>query len=1134
MPLPAESAAPSQKRRRRPEAVLPNDPLWYKDAIVYQLHVRTFFDGNGDGMGDFAGATARLGYLQDLGVNAVWVLPFYPSPWRDDGYDIADYTDVHPAYGTLSDFRYFLDEAHRRGIRVITELVINHTSDQHPWFQRARRARPGSKWRDFYVWSDTPDRYADARIIFQDFEASNWTWDPIARAYFWHRFYSQQPDLNFDNPAVHDAVLKAMDFWFRIGVDGMRLDAIPYLYEREGTNCENLPETHGFLRLLRKHVDEKWPNRMLLGEANQWPEDAVAYFGDGDECHMAFHFPVMPRLYMGVQMEDRFPVVDILEQTPPIPPTCKWAIFLRNHDELTLEMVTDEERDYMYRTYARDRQMRVNVGIRRRLAPLLGNDRRKTELMNALLFSLPGTPIVYYGDEIGMGDNIYLGDRNGVRTPMQWSAERNAGFSSANPQKLYLPVIIDPVYHYEAINVEVQRETPGSLLWWMRRMIALRSRFRAFSRGDMRFLFPENRKVLAFVRTYEEERILVVVNLSRHPQAVELDLSEWQGMRPVELTGGSAFRTIGEGPYMLTLGAYGFYWFALEQERREEELAEGGGDGEAPVLQYTGDWDELLLRPARRAALEAVLARYLPRMRWFGGKAKGIRSVAIQDALPVRSGGGRAYLTLLRVTADDESADTYVLPLAVARGAAAERIRQRFPQAVVARLRDPARASQHALLFDAFLDPDFAKGLLSTVALRRQLRGTAGSVHGQRTAALPPIAGAARSQVGAVIQRLTPSIVRAEQSNTSVIYGDRLILKLFRRLEEGINPDLEVGAYLTERGFQHTAPVAGALTYQRTGGESLTLGILQGYVQNEGDAWSFTLDELGLFYERVMNEPAPVTPEIRSHQLLAQHEAPATSEEFALLGPYAESVRLLARRTAEMHLSLAAPTDDRDFAPEPFGELYQRALYQSMRNLTSRVLQTLDRQADALPPEVQRDARRVLALRDALLNRFRQVVGRKMSAVRIRVHGDYHLGQVLYTGRDFVIIDFEGEPARPLGERRIKRGALADVAGMLRSFHYAAYTGLMHASQEAAITPKQRQRLDAWARFWTQRISALFLASYLETAQDAAFLPRRREELEILLDVYLLGKAVYELGYELNNRPDWVRIPVQGVLQLLG
>ena len=544
----------------------PADPLWYRDAIIYEVHVRAFQDSSGDGIGDFKGLTSRLDYLADLGVTAIWLLPFYPSPLRDDGYDIADYTKVHPDYGSLRDARTFIREAHERDLRVITELVFNHTSDQHPWFQRARRAKPGSPERNWYVWSDTPDRYKDARIIFKDFEASNWSWDPVAGAYFWHRFYSHQPDLNFEEPRVREALLKATDFWLEAGVDGLRLDAIPYLYEREGTNSENLPETHGFLKDLRRHVDEHFAERMLLAEANQWPEDSVEYFGDGDECHMAFHFPLMPRMFMALRMEDRFPILDILEQTPALPETCQWALFLRNHDELTLEMVTDEERDYMYRVYAADPQARINLGIRRRLAPLLGNNRRRIELMNGLLFSLPGTPVIYYGDEIGMGDNVYVGDRNGVRTPMQWSSDRNSGFSSANRQRLYLPIVTDPEYHYEAVNVDAQQSNPQSLLWWMKRVIALRKRHPAFGRGSLRFLHPENRRILAFVREHEDETILVVANLSRYAQWTELPLDAFEGRVPVELFGSVDFPRIGADPYMISLGPHSFLWFRLARD----------------------------------------------------------------------------------------------------------------------------------------------------------------------------------------------------------------------------------------------------------------------------------------------------------------------------------------------------------------------------------------------------------------------------------------------------------------------------------------------------------------------------------------------------------------------------------------
>ncbi len=540
----------------------PDDPLWYKDAIVYEVHVKAFFDSNDDGVGDFRGLIEKLDYVQDLGVTAIWLLPTYPSPLKDDGYDISDYRDIQPAYGTLQDFEDFVEAAHRRGIRVITELVMNHTSDQHPWFQSARLG-PTSPFHDYYVWSDTDDRYRDARIIFTDTERSNWTWDAVAKQYYWHRFFGCQPDLNFDNPAVRREMLDTLRFWLDRGVDGLRLDAVPYLLEREGTNCENLPETHAYLREIRAEIDRSYANRMLLAEANQWPPDVRPYFGNGDECHMAFHFPLMPRIYMALRREVRTPIVEIAARTPDIPPGCQWALFLRNHDELTLEMVTDEERDYMYTEYAKDPRARINLGIRRRLAPLLEDSRRRQELLTSLLFSLPGSPIIYYGDEIGMGDNIYLGDRNGVRTPMQWSSDRNAGFSRADPNALYLPLVLDPVYGYQAVNVEAQRRTPSSLLNWMKRLIAIRKRYPVFGRGEMEILHPSNLAVLAYVRSYEGQHILVVNNLSRFVQPVELDLRPYLGLVPVELFGETTFPRIGEAPYFLSLGPHTFYWFRL-------------------------------------------------------------------------------------------------------------------------------------------------------------------------------------------------------------------------------------------------------------------------------------------------------------------------------------------------------------------------------------------------------------------------------------------------------------------------------------------------------------------------------------------------------------------------------------------
>jgi maltose alpha-D-glucosyltransferase/alpha-amylase len=1135
-----ETLTETRKDEARQEEPRGGDPLWYKDAVIYEIHVRAFADSDGDGRGDFQGLTGKLDYLRDLGVTALWILPFYPSPWRDDGYDISDYTSVHPTYGTLDDFKAFLDEAHARGLKVITELVINHTSDQHPWFQRARLAPPGSPERDHYVWSDSDQKYAGTRIIFTDTEASNWTKDPVANAFYWHRFFSHQPDLNFDNPRVQEEVFQALDFWLEMGVDGLRLDAIPYLFEREGTNNENLPETHAFLKKLRAHVDEKFPHRMLLAEANQWPEDAIAYFGDPDrgegECHMSFHFPVMPRLFMAVRMEDRFPIVDILQQTPPIPESAQWAIFLRNHDELTLEMVTDEDRDYMYRVYAADKDQRINVGIRRRLAPLLGNDRRRIELLKALLFSLPGTPVLYYGDEIGMGDNFYLGDRNGVRTPMQWSADKNAGFSRANPQRLYLPVIVDPTYHYEAVNVEAQQSNPHSLLWWTRRMIALRKRHPAFSRGTTEFLAPENHRVLTFLRRYDGETILIVANLSRFVQHVELDLSAHAGTTPVELFGRSRFpRVDAVACYPLTLGPHNFFWFSLEadparfgQRRQGVPSAASVEPPPVPVLAIEGSWRACLEGRSKRG-LEGALLEVLPSRRWFGGKARTLRAIEIVEAIPM--GDGAELLVLLRVDYTDAEEEVYALPLAFAPdvdAGLAERVRRAGPSTLVARFESDVPEGT-GFLYDPLGEAGFARGLLEMIEGARRFRGQRGDLVGVPGPILPELRGEGE---------LEPVPLRAEQSNTSVRFGDRLALKLFRKLEPGENPDLEIGRFLTEKTtFRHIPRVAGSLEVRQKGQEPLTVGILQEFVPNEGDAWGYTLDALGRYFDRVLTgwgqgnrEPAPL-PE---GSLLDLARRGPTTEDFDRIGTYLPNVRLLGERTAELHIALASAWDDKAFIPEPFSELYQRSLYDSMRTLTKRNLRLLGRGLDSLAEPDRAEAERVLGLEERVIERFRRLVGHKLAAERIRIHGDYHLGQVLYTGKDFVILDFEGEPSRSLSERRLKRSPFRDVAGMLRSFQYAAYAKLFEEASAGVASAESLPVLERWALYWERWVSAAFLGAYLDRAKGASFMPPTHEELDLLLDVYVLEKAIYELGYELNNRPAWVRIPLKGIAQSLG
>ena len=974
--------------------------------------------------------------------------------------------------------------------------------------------------RDFYVWSATNQRYQDARIIFKDFETSNWTWDHVAGAYYWHRFYSHQPDLNFDNPKVKESVLKALDFWLDMGVDGVRLDAIPYLYEREGTNGENLPETHQFLKEMRRHVDANYSNRMLLGEANQWPEDAVTYFGEGDECHMSFHFPLMPRLFMSIRMEDRFPIVDILAQTPAIPDNSQWALFLRNHDELTLEMVTDEERDYMYRAYTQDRMARLNLGIRRRLAPLLGNDRRRIELMNGLLFSLPGTPVLYYGDEIGMGDNIFLGDRNGVRTPMQWSADRNAGFSRANRQRLYLPVITDPEYHYETVNVEAQGQNPHSLLSWMKRLIALRKRHRAFGRGTLELLRPENRKVLVYVRRYESEQILCVANLSRFLQAVELDLSKWKGMVPVELFSGNEMPVVGEAPYFLTLGPHSFYWFSM-QPRAMPNIQSDGAQAAAtvPEIRVTGDWESALVGAAKER-LEAVLLGHIRNRRWFAGKARRLKSAQISDLIPVPGVAGGAYVSAVVISYSEGDPDTYQLPLAYANHAEAPHILERWPHSAIAWIHVQGEEGR-GLLYDALGPPAFAEAVLGAIARRRHTTGGTGTLVGSTTRAFARLRGPETV-------RLEGAISVSEQSNNSVVFGERLILKVFRRLEEGVNPELEVGRFLTEKtNFGQIAPLAGSLEYRRDSGEPVSLAVLLGYVPNQGDAWQYTLNTLSHFFhggELLETEP-PAMP--RNLRQAAAGELPEVAAR--TIGAYLESARLLGRRTAELHIALASDPTDPAFAPERITQQDQRSIYQSMSGLAIRSTDLLRSQLTKLPQDVREEARQVLELEPRITSIFKSFLSRRLTTTRIRVHGDYHLGQVLYTGHDFVIVDFEGEPTRTLYERRHKRLALKDVAGMLRSFDYASQAALKSDQIDAAALPGLR----SWGRFWVHCVSAAFLKSYLAAAGTASFVPQAADDLDLQLNTMLLEKALYELRYELNMRPDWVRIPLHGILEVV-
>ncbi|MBJ6748768.1 maltose alpha-D-glucosyltransferase [Geomonas anaerohicana] len=1094
------------------------NPLWFKDAVIYEVHIRSFCDSNGDGIGDFRGLLQKLPYLRDLGITAVWVLPFYPSPLRDDGYDIADYRSVHPDYGTLRDFQEFLKGAHALGMRVITELVLNHTSDQHPWFQKSRNAKPGSPWRDFYVWSDTPDKYLDARIIFKDFEVSNWTRDPVAKSYYWHRFYSHQPDLNYDNPRVHEAMFRVIDFWFGMGVDGLRLDAVPYLYEREGTNCENLPETYEFLKKLRAYIDAKYSDKMLLAEANQWPEDAASYFGGGAACQMAFHFPLMPRMFMALQMEDSFPIVNIMQQTPTIPQQCQWAMFLRNHDELTLEMVTDEERDYMYRIYARDPRARINLGIRRRLAPLMGDDRRKIELMNVLLFTMPGTPIIYYGDEIGMGDNYYLGDRNGVRTPMQWSPDRNAGFSPANPQKLYLPAIIDPEYHYEARNVENQAKNPSSLLWWMKRMIDLRKRFRAFGWGTLEFITLDNPKVLAMLRQYEDQTILVLINLSRATQFVQVNQPRFVGFYPEEMFSRNRFPAIKDSAYGVIMGPYDYHLLLLTDGR---EMTKPRQEGVLEEIAVTGSWENVLRAAGLRQLEQSVLPDYLRKSRWFQGKSRIMVRFSVLDRLPVPIDSSSVIITFLEVTYSEGAAEVYLLPLHyLPMDGGGEALLGDAPEAVICLLKVGDRPG---VLYDGLHNSHLRWILFELIWRRKTLRGDSGRLWGR------PASGMTALMEGK--QPPFPSqVAKSEQSNSSVLFEKSFFFKLYRRMEEGAHPEVEIGTFLDRVHFPHVAPLAGALEYRRSNGESFALGLLQGFVPNQGDAWTFTLGQVGQFVDRVLAQ----REEARKSRVEPHPGNESSGYTTALLeliqGVYPEMVALIGRRTAEFHLALSSRNDDPDFAPEPFALLYQRSVYQSMRSRCKKVFDLLRKNMARIPQHIAGDAEGLLAMENDVLAVFQKFMVRKFGAMKTRVHGDYHLGQLLYTGDNFLIIDLEGEPVKSLSERRIKQSPLRDVAGMMRSFHYAAHAVIMQRTQ---VRDEDIAYLLPWVQAWYRYSATVFLQAYKEGVAGARFMPTALDEIEIMLQTFMLDKAIYELGYELNNRPEWVSIPLSGILDLL-
>jgi maltose alpha-D-glucosyltransferase/alpha-amylase len=1103
--------------------------FWYKDMVLYALQVRSFYDSNADGIGDFPGLTQKLDYLTDLGINAVWLLPFYPSPMKDDGYDVSDFCDIHPDYGTLEQFKTFLKEAKKRDIKVIIEMVLNHTSDKHEWFKRAKLAEADSNERDFYIWSDTQDKFKEARILFPDYEASNWAWDFTAKRYYFHRFFSSMPDLNYDNIEVQKEMIKVVDFWLEMGVDGMILSSAAYLFKREGTNCENLPEVHHFLKKVRQYVDFKHPNKVLLSEVNLWPEDVAEYYGKGDEMHINFHFPLMPRLFMAIQTEDRFPIVDILQQTPKIPENAQWSLFLRNHNEMTLEMVTDEERDYLRQALAQDPAARLNKGIRRRLSRLVGNDRRKFELLNILMFSLPGAPTIYYGDEIGMGDNIYLGDRNGVRTPMQWDGGLNAGFSDANPQKLFLPIISDPLYRHEAVNVANQQRNLASVLWWTKRAIAVRQRWKAFSRGAMTFVPCENNKILAFTRQYQGETVLVVVNLSSYPQAGKLDLGQFKGYRPVEIFSQNKFFSIKDDAYPIVLAPFGYYWFSLENEDLKEQEQQYY---KIPQITMDGTWRTAFENFSTRSRFEKqVLENYMMQSRWFDGKSKKIVTISVENAIPVDYEVGEiAYLLQIQVRYTTGLPDTYSLPVTYIKGDAVTHYEVNYPKSIICEV---LQGEGRGIVIDAMSNVAFTTHLFNqmtkTVTTHLQ-RGALHFLSGKRLKALNCEASQVKSR-----------LLSLEQSNTSVLYTytdengkeHEFFFKLYRKLEFGLNPELELVRFLSENtSFKNAPSFAGGLEFKETPSSlPLIFGLLQEKIPNQGDAWPLMLDALDRFYQQVfIKSDKQKAPKKSFDTQPLDFEALSVMDRKLITSLTYEWATKLGVRTGEMHLALASDAQNPDFKPEEFSKYYQRSLYAAHRKLVDDKFSLLEQKISNLPLHVKKSAKAVLDMKSEILDNFKAIFSQKIDATKTRVHGDYHLGQVLFNGKDFFIIDFEGEPNATMGERRLKRTPFKDVAGMLRSFHYAAY-GKILMSQ--SYQKNDRAFMESWAALWFHYVSRFYLTAYFKTVGNADFIPKNEVERDLLLRTYLLEKAVYEMGYELNSRPDWLMIPLTGILDIM-
>lgn len=1092
------------------------EATWYKDAVLYQVHIRSFADSNKDGIGDFPGLTEKLDYIVNLGVTAIWILPFYPSPLRDDGYDIADYRSIHSDYGTITDFRRFLKAAHAKGLKVITELVLNHTSDQHSWFQRSRNAKPGSKWRNYYVWNDNDKKYSEARIIFKDFETSNWSWDPVAQAYYWHRFYRHQPDLNYEEPAVRQEIFRVVDYWFGLGVDGLRMDAVPYLYETEGTDCENQPKTHAFLKELRNHVDMHYSNRLLLAEANGWPEDVVEYFGDDDECHMAFNFPLMPRLYLSVGLENAWPVIDSIAKTPVTSEKCQWALFLRNHDELTMEMLTEEERDFFIKIYAPDPRSRINLGIRRRLAPLLNGNRRKIELLNALLLSLPGSPVIYYGDEIGMGDNIYLGDRNGVRTPMQWSADRNAGFSQANPQQLTLPVITEPHYHYESVNVEAQEQNPSSFLWWLRRMLALRKRFSAFGRGEINFPGSNNDRILAFIRALDQEVILVVANVSRFVQHVNLDLSKWQELVPREMLGENLFPPIKDAPYELSLGPHSFYWFILEKKTLRGRLVCDPTDL-LPSEQLTHEISAIedLLAPAVWQKMRLRLPLFLEVLP-LQPVGCSVRAATILDGFVLPS--GRHIVYIIRAETPAVASTRTLIVLSLMPG-----ITDRS-NGLLARIKLGDSLFE---LSDATFDNGWQNWLYEFMLNGRRLKGIAGELISSRYPAFH------KSD-----KQMHPEVMNADHNHLSVLFRPSHALKIFRQLEEGIHPEKELGRFLNERtAFKKSPAVEASIEYQGNKIGSCTVAVMHTFIPHRNDGIQLMRESLLPFFESaLMSEDQTacldqILPPSLSPLRLAT--APANELVRISIGPVIETAGRIGKLTHEMHLALASDPDDRTFAPEPYTIHYQKQLSHGMRHVLDFLLAQLKELSASHEGQLQKSVEPFVRRKGQMEALFKTLSQKSISTYRLRIHGDYHLGQLLVGEQgELSVIDFEGRPTRPLSERRIKRSPLHDLASMLWSLYFCVHQ--LAASHVTNILPgTNRGQLKKVADVWCRWVSAAFLRAYFEAARS---LPpshpagvNRIHDAALLLDCFCILYGLEKLENEFTARGKADEITLNGM-----